>query len=206
MFSGCETGWIQFTPEFHVGSTFDRLTPPQCSLPPLIPATNNRNEGTLGSYRQHMKHHPNSTAQSFSNQIRWERNGTQAFIRKFCDDAVLKFVMRKARKDGASGRRAMFRRAWVNLQREKAETAVARRLKMATRKKDAADRVAGTCLELDTAKIRTLTSNQLKEQLHVYRDKLKDDVLLKTKCKDMSTVAVRRQVVLEARGRELERR
>ncbi|KAF7372118.1 hypothetical protein MVEN_00070600 [Mycena venus] len=109
MFSGCETGWIQFTPEFHVGGTFDRLTPLQRSLLLLIPATNDRNEGMLGSYWQHMKHHPNSTAQSFSNQIRWERNDTQAFIRKFCDDAILKFVMREIRKDGASGQRAMFR-------------------------------------------------------------------------------------------------
>jgi hypothetical protein len=27
MFTGCEAGWIHFTPEFHIGGTFDRLLP-----------------------------------------------------------------------------------------------------------------------------------------------------------------------------------
>ncbi|KAJ7482660.1 hypothetical protein FB451DRAFT_1393980 [Mycena latifolia] len=67
MFSGCAKGRIQFTPEFHVGGTFDRFTPEQRAIL-FIPSTNDCNEGTLGSYRGHMRYHPNSTAHSFSNQ------------------------------------------------------------------------------------------------------------------------------------------
>ncbi|KAJ6521497.1 hypothetical protein DFH09DRAFT_1331205 [Mycena vulgaris] len=55
-------------------------------------------------------------------------------------------------------------------------------------------------------KIQTMSSPVLKDQLHVYRDVLKDEIPLKTRWKDMATVAVRRTLVLEARVRELARR
>ncbi|KAJ7736302.1 hypothetical protein B0H16DRAFT_1730887 [Mycena metata] len=51
-----------------------------------------------------------------------------------------------------------------------------------------------------------MTSKQLKDQLHYHKDKLKDEVLVKKKWKDMSRVGVRRNSVLEARDRELARR
>jgi hypothetical protein len=105
MFSGTETGWNQFTPEFHIDGTFDRLTPEQCATV-FIPSTN---DCMLGIYRVHMHHHPSSTANSFSNQTWAERNNTEAFIKKFCNAVVEKCVMREVRKDSASGRRAKFR-------------------------------------------------------------------------------------------------
>ncbi|KAJ7442078.1 hypothetical protein B0H11DRAFT_2251704 [Mycena galericulata] len=205
MFAGCADGWRQFTPEFKIGGTFDQLTPEQRAIL-FIPATNDCNEGMLGSYRVHMRYHPNSTAHSFSSQTRAERNNTEAFIKKCCDDAVQKFVMREVRKDGASGARVKFRKAFAALQREKAEKALKRRKKTADRKKDAAIRLAETELELDKDKIRELSSPRLKEQLRVYRDVLKDPILLQKLWKDMGTAPVRRELVLEARERELSRR
>jgi hypothetical protein len=205
MFSGCETGWIHFTPEFRVGGTFDSLTPELRAIL-MIPSTNDCSGGMLGSYRGHMKYHPNSTPESFSNQSRWERNNTEAFIRKLCDAAVEKFVMREVRKDGASGARAKFRKAWSALQREKAEKARIRRRKSAAKKKARDEHVQAIQLELDIEKIEGLTSPQLKEQLHVYRDVLKDEILLKILWKNMGTVMIRRNLVLEAREREIERR
>jgi hypothetical protein len=44
-------GWIHFTPEFHVGRTFDPLSPELRAIL-VIPSTNDANERTLGS------HHP----------------------------------------------------------------------------------------------------------------------------------------------------
>ncbi|KAJ7673844.1 hypothetical protein DFH06DRAFT_1173381 [Mycena polygramma] len=205
IFSGAEQGWIRFTPEFQVGGTFDRLTPEQRAIL-VIPSTNDSNEGMLGSFRVHMRYHPNSTAHSFSNQTRTERNDTEAFIKKCCDDAVQKFVMREVRKDGKSGWRAKFRRAWAALQREKAEKARGKREKSAAKKKSNADRLAATALEFDTDKIEAMSSPLLKAQLAVYRDVIKDDTLTKKLWKDMATVAVRRTLVLAARDRELGRR
>ncbi|KAF7367729.1 hypothetical protein MSAN_00836800 [Mycena sanguinolenta] len=205
MFTGCAAGWTQFTPEFHVGGTFDQLTPEQREIL-FIDATNDVNEGMLGSYRVHTRYHPNSTAHSFSNQTRTERNNTEAFIKKCCDEAVEKYVMREVRKDGASGARAKFRKAYLGLQREKAAKALKRREKTAARKTAHAAHLADTSLELDISKIQEMTSAKLKDQLYVYRDVLKDEVLLKRLWKDMATVAVRRNLVLEARTRELARR
>ncbi|KAJ7460395.1 hypothetical protein B0H11DRAFT_2242162 [Mycena galericulata] len=102
--------------------------------------------------------------------------------------------MREVRKDGASGLQAKFRKAWAKLQREKAERGRERRDKAAAKKKSKAARLASTALEFDTDKIDLMTSCVLKEQLAVYRDVLKDDVLLKLRWKDMSTVAVRRKL------------
>jgi hypothetical protein len=114
MFSGTETGWIQFTPEFHIDGTFDHLTLEQRTTV-FVPSTNDCSEGMLGTYRVHMCHHLNSTAHSFSNQTRAQCNNTEAFIKKFCD-AVVEYVMREVRKDGASGHQTKFRRAWAVLQ------------------------------------------------------------------------------------------
>ncbi|KAJ6589185.1 hypothetical protein B0H19DRAFT_1248744 [Mycena capillaripes] len=203
LFSGAETGWIRFTPEFQVGGTFDRLTPNQRALLGYIPATNDHNEGKLGGYRNHMKYHPNSTVHSYSNETRVRDNNTEAFIKKYCDKAVEKFVMREVRRDGASGRRAKFRQLWVALQSEKAEKGLRRREAAAAKKKTKASRLAATTLEFDITKIRAMTSKLLKDQLAVYRDVLKDEVLVSKLWKEMTTVAVRRDLVLQAREREL---
>ncbi|KAJ7437330.1 hypothetical protein FB451DRAFT_1416903 [Mycena latifolia] len=205
MFSGCETGWIIFTPEFHIGGTFDSLTPEQ-RLILHIPATNDPNEGILGTFRVHMRYHPNSTAHSFTNQTRAERNNTEAFIKKCCDGKDKTFVMREVRKDGANQPRAQFRRTWAKLHREKAERALARRAATALKKKTKAARLAATPLEFRIDKIQGMSSALLKDQLAVYRDILKDPILTRKLWKEMNTVAVRRNLVLEARERELERR
>ncbi|KAJ7257450.1 hypothetical protein C8J57DRAFT_967493, partial [Mycena rebaudengoi] len=168
MFSGCAEGWVHFTPEFHVGGTFDRLTPEQRGNL-WIPSTNDHNEGKLGSYRDHMKDKPNSTAHSFSSRARLQTNNTEAFIKKFCDAAVRRFVMCDVRKDGASGARAKFRKAYLALQRQKAEKALKRRETTAARKKAAAAKLATTSLEMDVQKIRALSSKALKDQLQVYK-------------------------------------
>jgi hypothetical protein len=95
-------------PEFVVDGPFDQLTL-EDKARIFILATNNHNESMLGSYRVHMRYHPNSTALSFSNQARAERNNTEAFIQKHgSSKAIAQFIMRKVRRDGASGRAAKF--------------------------------------------------------------------------------------------------
>ncbi|KAJ7578909.1 hypothetical protein C8J56DRAFT_1110943 [Mycena floridula] len=204
MFSGAAKGWIRFTPEFHVGGTFDLLTPEQRKLL-FIPATNDHNEGMLGSFRVHMRYHPSSTPETFSNQTRAERNNTEAFIEKHNDGALQKYVMQEVRKFGASSHRAKFRKAWMAHQRDKAQKALARRVKTATKKRNEQLRMSSIALELDVDTINSLTSGKLKDQLTIYRDTLKDPVLVAKLWKDMKTVPVRRAEVLAARLRELER-
>ncbi|KAJ7328722.1 hypothetical protein DFH08DRAFT_815497 [Mycena albidolilacea] len=185
MFSGAADRWVHFTPEFHVDGTFDRLTLEQRAIL-FILSTNDCNEGLLGSYRVHMCYHSNSTPQSFSNQTRAEQNNTKAFIKKVCNAAVQKFVMREVRKDGKSGAWAKFRKAWAALQREKAEKGLEQWEKVVKKKKKHQLRLATMPLELEISAINAMTSAWLKDQLQ-----------------DMTTVTVRRQLVLEAQEREL---
>ncbi|KAJ7748172.1 hypothetical protein DFH07DRAFT_962243 [Mycena maculata] len=205
MFTGAETGWIIFTPEFHIGGTINRLTPEQRRIL-FVLSTNDCSEGMLGTHTVHMRYHPNSTTHSFSNQTRTERNNTEAFIKKCCDPAVEKFVMREVRKDGTRQLRAQFRREWLARQREKAEKALKRRAKTAAWKTAAAFRLATTILEFDLDKIHSMNSKTLKDQLQFYKDVLKDEILVAKKWKDMVKVEVRRNLVLEAWERELARR
>lgn len=96
MFSGAAEGWCQFTPEFAVGGALEHLTPEQRAQIGFIPATNDAKEGGLGSWRVHVRYHPNSTTASFSAQARVERNNTENFISKLCNDDNLTYVMRQA--------------------------------------------------------------------------------------------------------------
>ncbi|KAJ7318187.1 hypothetical protein DFH08DRAFT_1037124 [Mycena albidolilacea] len=124
MFSGAEEGWLQFTPEFRPGSTFDSLTPEQLAIL-HIPSTNDCSEGMLGTFRVHMCYHPNSTTHLFTNQTRTEQNNTEAFVKKHCDKAVEKYMMREWQ--------------WLAKQQEKAERGRTQLLKAALRKKSATD-------------------------------------------------------------------
>jgi hypothetical protein len=81
----------------------------------------------------------------------------EAFIKKICDAAFKKFVMREVWKDGASGARAKFRKAWMTLQHEKAEKGLKRRWKSATKKKQLAFKLAIANLELDISEINSMT-------------------------------------------------
>ncbi|KAJ7731194.1 hypothetical protein B0H16DRAFT_1733359 [Mycena metata] len=143
MFAGCETGWIIFTPEFHIGRTIARLTPEQLATL-HVPVTNDCSKGILGTFKGHTKYRPNSTPHSFTNQTRTQRNNTEAFIKKCCDRKDKKYVMREVRKDGMGQKRAKFQREWAKLQREKAEKALKRREAAALKKKSRASRLAAT--------------------------------------------------------------
>ncbi|KAJ6462958.1 hypothetical protein C8R45DRAFT_1177843, partial [Mycena sanguinolenta] len=201
MFRDAAEGWVHFTPEFHVGGTFDQLTDEERARI-HIPADNDHNEGMLGSYRVHMRYHPNATPNSFSNQTRAERNNTEMFVEKHGNSAELaRFVMCEVRREGASGCAAKFRREFLALQREKARKALRRRLESAEKKKLAHERLMAIQVELNTDEIRKMTSPQLKAQLEAYRAQLQDQVLLEKKWKDMTTVEVRRGLVLAARER-----
>jgi len=70
IFGGAD-GWRQFTQEFVPDGPFDALTLEQWSWI-FIPATNDANEGTLGSWRVWCRYHPTCTATSLSNKTHAE--------------------------------------------------------------------------------------------------------------------------------------
>ncbi|KAJ7050444.1 hypothetical protein C8F01DRAFT_1345376 [Mycena amicta] len=207
MFAGAVEGWKHFTPEFQVGGTFDQLTPYQRQNLFLL-STNDVSEGVLGEARLHFRRNPNSSLESFSNKTRVRRNDTEAFIKKRCDDTVQRFVRVEVRRGSKTQRKRAFFYAWSKAQQKKASDGISRRRKTAERKSNTAAKLAAIQLELDPTIIEKMSSERLKEQLHVYRDVLRDEILLGKLWKDddMRLVAGRRALVHAARLRELGRR
>jgi hypothetical protein len=78
MFSGAADTWVRFTPEFAEGGPIDLIPAEICSKL-YVSSTNDHNKGRLGSWRVHIRYHPNSTPQSFSAMERYRRNDTEAF-------------------------------------------------------------------------------------------------------------------------------
>ncbi|KAF7332350.1 hypothetical protein MKEN_00116700 [Mycena kentingensis (nom. inval.)] len=202
-FNAAAEGWEHFMPEFLAGGTFDQLTEEQRLILFLL-ASNCVSEGRLGDYRNWKKWHANGDAETFSAQRRLETNNTEAFIEKYCaTTAMRKFVRAEVRKDGASKRRSRFRREWLGFQHSKAQNGIARRQARAARKSANAAKLATIRLELDIERIDAMTSPLLKEQLYLYKEVIKDEEIAPMLWKDMSTVDICRELVSEARLREL---
>ena len=68
-----------------------------------MPATNDLNEGALGSYQVFMRYKPWTTLHKFNAQAMYRRNNTQEFMEKEFTEDDHKFVMRKAQEIDASG-------------------------------------------------------------------------------------------------------
>ena len=68
-----------------------------------MPATNDVNEGILGSYCQFARFHPRAILHMFNAQATYQRNNTEAFIIKYFDEDDYKFLMKMCCELDASG-------------------------------------------------------------------------------------------------------
>ncbi|CAA7269363.1 unnamed protein product [Cyclocybe aegerita] len=203
MFSGSADGWRQFTQEFTPGGSFDKLTPEQRSRM-FILATNDANEGALGSWRVHARFHPNGTANGFSNKARVERNKTELFIEKVCTDEDQLYVMRQVRSDGAAGETAKFRQHLLKAQKARA---LATRQKQADTERKKREEIAcltAVGLIVDRNVINKMKKDELQDQICIYRMFLQDEVLLEVLLKDIKTRAFKLYAALAALTRNEE--
>ncbi|GBE89366.1 hypothetical protein SCP_1600270 [Sparassis crispa] len=185
MFSGAAKGWVQFTTEFTVGGPFDSLTPAERALV-FIPSTNDANEGALGSWRVHARSRPSSTASTFSSQARSERNNTEEFIVKCCNE------------DDQGGENAQFREELVENQRERA-VQYRKKQEEDQRKKDREkERLRSIGLITDRDEIHRMTVAQLKDQIDIHRKLFNDEILLNTTQKSLPNKIMKMYAVLAA--------
>jgi hypothetical protein len=203
IFLGAADGWRQFTQEFTPGGPFDLLTDEQRSRL-FIPATNDANEGALGSWRVWRRYHPSSTATSFSNKTRLERNSTECFIEKHCNEEDQIYVMRAVRVQGSSGENARFQQHLIESQRKRM-LAMRQKQEMAERKKNKEiERLTNVGLVVDRPVIEKMTAKQLDDQLNIYTKILNDEVLRKVLKKDLKLKAAKLSAVLDALTRNEE--
>jgi hypothetical protein len=97
----CAT-WKHFTTEFTPGGVIDEATDLQKELA-WMPATNDVNEGILGSMRQFTRFHPRATLHMINALFTYQRNNTQPFMNENFNGGDYKFLMKMCRELDASG-------------------------------------------------------------------------------------------------------
>jgi len=101
-FKGACGTWKCFTTEFTPGGIIDSATDLQKELA-WMPATNDVNEGMLGSLRQFWRFNPRASLHIFNALAMYQRNDTQPFMNKNLQEEDYKFLMRMGREIDSSG-------------------------------------------------------------------------------------------------------
>ncbi|KAF8059514.1 hypothetical protein FPV67DRAFT_1426248 [Lyophyllum atratum] len=101
-FRGALDTWNRFTSEFEENGVISRLSASQKARI-HIPATNDHNEGALGSLRVAMRAAPNLSLRKFNSKTMYKTNRTHAFISRRCRTADQKYLREAARKRDAAG-------------------------------------------------------------------------------------------------------
>jgi hypothetical protein len=97
-FTGAANTWERFTSEFAEGGLIDEATAEERDLA-WLPATNDENEGALGSFRQLMSRQPQLTLLNHNALAMFYKNNTQAFmVAKFTEPEDYQYLRMLARK------------------------------------------------------------------------------------------------------------
>lgn len=185
----------------------DTLTPAE-NLLISIPATNDANESILGGWRVYSRIR-GGTVKHFSAQVTYHRNNTEAFAdAKLTTEEDALYVMRLARAEDASGAMRKFR---DDLLAFKSRVAEETRAKEAEKQAEAAAallKLQSIVVITDVEQLKALPVKKgpkgganLREQLDVRRELWNDEVLVKTKLKDVSKKADMLAAILAADAR-----
>ncbi|KAJ6595247.1 hypothetical protein DFH09DRAFT_1025056 [Mycena vulgaris] len=192
-----------FSSEYDEDGPINSLTPAEKVLY-FIPPTNDRNESVFGGLRLHSRYRSASTVAHFSAHTGYHLNETEAF-----SDAMLNtqedalYIMRLARAEDASGAMQKFREELLAFKQRIAEES---REKQKAKEAEAAAeilRLQSILIITDPDDLKALpvkkkNSPCLREQLDVRRDLWKDDLLVKTKLKNISKKADMLAAILAA--------
>lgn len=95
--------WVRFSSEFESGSRIDLATSEERELA-WVPATNDANEGSLGSYRVLMRKYPSLTMLQYNAILMYQHNDTASFVDEFfTEEEDYEFIRQEARARDVSG-------------------------------------------------------------------------------------------------------
>ncbi|OCB84856.1 hypothetical protein A7U60_g8077 [Sanghuangporus baumii] len=168
--------WERFSAEFNDDGTIAALTEGERQLA-WMPATNDANEGALGSYRVFARKNPNGSIKLFNSLFRYRRNGTETFIQeKLTDIEHHRFLMKRARVEDEMGqdrkRRREVAEAIVRESNEKQE----KRTVFYQKRQARDEELRGLTIELNPETIQSMKGADLKNQLDKLR-KYKNNIL-----------------------------
>jgi hypothetical protein len=167
-FTGADETWMRFISEFAPGGLIDAATTEERDLA-WMPATNDENEGALGSFRKLIRQQPQLTMQAYNGLTMFFRNNTQLFMEaKFTTDEDYKFLHKLARETG-SGEQA-WRKAGVDFRDDKQRHLIEKRKKKEKKAQENAERIAGTAIILNKQIVSSLKGNHLLDQIKVFKE------------------------------------
>jgi len=167
-FIGADETWSRFISEFAPGGLIDAATTEERDLA-WMPATNDENEGALGSFRKLIRQQPQLTMQAYNGLTMFFRNNTQLFMEaKFTTEEDYKFLHKLARETG-SGEQA-WRKAGVDHRDDKQHRLLEKRKKRQEQAQKNAERIAGIAIILDKQIVSNLKGNHLLDQIKIFRE------------------------------------
>jgi hypothetical protein len=167
-FKGACGTWKRFTTEFTPGGVIDGATDLQKELA-WMPATNDVNEGILGSLRQFMRFNPRATLHIFNAQAMYQRNDTQPFMNNNLNEDDHKFLMQMGREVDASGLEPKRQAKTVVYNQAKVKKRNDKDRKAAQGKAETNARLAKVTLIFDKDVIEGLKGQKLQDQLDAFR-------------------------------------
>jgi hypothetical protein len=171
-FKGALETWERFSSEFTDGGAISQLSEAEKETV-FIPATNDHNEGALGSLRQTWRHAPNMTIGQYNARTLYKLNNTSSFVRSVLGPQDKKFLRQEARKVDGSGAEERMRKEQAQHDQqtvdEKRKADIARREKLDAREAQ----ISAVTPILDVAelkrKIKQLTNSDLTLQINWHR-------------------------------------
>ena len=134
-----------------------------------MPATNDENEGVLGSFCKLIRQQPQLTMQDYNGLAMFFRNNTQLFMEeKFTMDKDYKFLHKLARETG-SGEQA-WRKAGVDHRDNKQNRPIEKRQKRQEQLQKDAERIAGVAIILDKEVVSNLKGKHLLDQIKIFKE------------------------------------
>ena len=167
-FTGADETWTRFISEFVPGGLIDAATTEERDLA-WMPATNDENEGALGSFCKLIRQQPQLTMQAYNGLTMFFCNNMQLFMEaKFTTEEDYKFLHKLARETG-SGEQA-WRKAGVDHRDNKQHRLLEKRKKKQEQAQKNAKRIAGIAIILDQGIVSNLKGNHLLDQIKIFKE------------------------------------
>lgn len=164
---GCLTTWIRFTSEFKAGGVIDGLTAKERDAA-WMPATNDVNEGALGTLRITMWRKPHLTLHQFNAYFMFNQNKTQDWMDKELTDEDHAYICWMAWDLDKSRPELKWKAEQVSANNIVADAKWAKIQEQQKKKQEMVKKLWNVVLILEEDKIQRLGVKAIKEQLDIY--------------------------------------
>jgi len=167
-FKGAAETWERFTSEFTPGGLIDEATAEERELA-WMPATNDENEGALGSFQHLMQYQPQLTLLSHNALAMFFRNNTQAFMAaKFTKEQDYRYIHKLAQEANNEEKKCCQELVEFHDQRQARKTALKNTREWNA--KATAERLVQLDIILDEEVAKALKGQNLKDQVKLFRN------------------------------------